>query len=284
MSETSVPESDQEKDVHTKVTEDNLDLGHLAKMAATLNIEALDSGDPLPMLWHWAAFNDPLSYSDLGADGYIDTSTIVPDTKGQALMWAGARVDIVHPLLAGKPAQRKTTIGPVVTKQGRNGKLTFVTISSEYSQDFVVCLKEEQDFVLMESVPTMVPQTRQAPEAQWSEEITPDPIILFRYSAVTFNSHRIHYDLDYAQQEGHSGLVVHGPLIATLMCKAFRKANHDKEVTSFSCRALKPLISPNPFVVEGSVIDAQEDGYGTVKLWAAQNGNIAHEAEIKFKV
>lgn len=118
-----------------------------------------------------------------------------------------------------------------------------------------------------------------SPRSQWSQTIEPSTVMLFRYSAVTFNGHRIHYDLDYVtREEGYPGLVVHGPLIATSMLQACADANPGREIETLRYRGLRPLIAPRPFVVAGTLL---EDGTGT--LWAEQDGTLAHQAEITFK-
>lgn len=215
-------------------------------------------------------------------------------------MWAGGRVEFIHPFLVGSPATRKSTIQSIVEKEGRSGKLLFVTVAHEYAQDFVVCLREEQDIVYRQPGPVRINPTESAPEAEWSQAIEPTPTMLFRYSAVTFNGHRIHYDHPYAtQEEGYPGLVVHGPLIATLMCREFVRTHHDKVPLSLSYRGLSPLIAPAPFTVGGRLLDEplnasptdQEEANakptdgatGIAELWAEHNGLMAHHARLRFK-
>src|SRR5690606_31670701 len=138
---------------------------------------------------------------------------------------------------------------------------------------------EEQDLVYREPVPPKLIGDQAASEPQWSETVNPDPVMLFRYSAVTFNAHRIHYDEAYAtQNEGYPGLVVHGPLIATLMCRACVRANPGRIVRSMSYRGLRPLIVPRAFHVAGRL-----DGDAGASLWAEQNGTLAHQADLRFK-
>jgi len=177
------------------------------------------------------------------------------------------------------PGKRLSTIAAVKEKEGSTGKLLFVTVKHEYTQDGALCISEEQDIVYREPSPPKLEGSVPAPQAQWSENIEPTPVMLFRYSAVTFNGHRIHYDEPYVTQaEGYPGLVVHGPMIATLQCQAFTNAHPDKEVVSFSYRGLRPLVAPRPFQVAGML--TQDN---TAQLWAEQDGTLAHQADLRFK-
>jgi len=194
-------------------------------------------------------------------------------------MWAGGRVRFHTPLQVGKAAQRRSTILSIKEKQGRTGGLVFFTVQHDYVQDGVTCISEEQDIVYRDPAPPRLGGTIEAPEHHWTSTIEPSTIMLFRYSAVTFNGHRIHYDLDYVtKEEGYPGLVVHGPLIATNILHACIDANPNREVATFDYRGLRPLIAPKPFQVAGAL---QEDG--TAKLWAEQDGTLAHQAELTFK-
>jgi itaconyl-CoA hydratase/mesaconyl-C4 CoA hydratase len=166
----------------------------------------------------------------------------------------------------------------VVEKTGRTGKLLFVTVAHEYFQSGLPCLSEEQDIVYREPSPPILQGSRPMPEAQWSEDIQPHPIMLFRYSAVTFNGHRIHYDAPYVREvEGYPGLVVHGPLIATFMLRALQHADPDRAIASMSFRGMRPLIAPRTFQVAG-----RRDSPNAAQLWAGQDGTLAHWADIVF--
>lgn len=274
----------------TESCDDNIDAGHIEKMAITLDAGVPESGDVLPLLWHWGLFIKPVPYDGLGVDGHPATGGFLPPAHNRNRMWAGGRVEFLRPLLVGTPAVRKSTILAINEKQGRTGALMFVTVQHEITQDHVLCIREEQDIVYRHPTPPKLEGTVPAPEAQWSESISPSSVMLFRYSAVTFNGHRIHYDQDYVtQEEGYPGLVVHGPLIATQMCRAFKRAYPDKVVTSLSYRGLRPLIAPTPFDVAGRLLDSDtpentDDEQGRAQLWAEQNGTLAHQAEIQFKL
>jgi itaconyl-CoA hydratase / mesaconyl-C4 CoA hydratase len=258
---------------------DNVDTGHLRKMGLALDAAAPNEGEPVPLLWQWGLFIEGVPFKELGDDGHPRRGGFLPAADNRNRMWAGGRLQFLAPLRAGIRGQRESTIAAVKEKEGRTGKLLFVTVRHEYVQEGVLCISEEQDIVYREPSPPKLEGTVIAPRGQWSEVVVPDPIMLFRYSAVTFNGHRIHYDEPYAtMSEGYPGLVVHGPMIATLMCRAFTNANPDKQVVSLSYRGLRPLISPRPFKVAGALT-----GDGTAQLWAEQGGTLAHEAELKFK-
>lgn len=271
--------------------EDSVDAGHIEKMAMSLGTAVPESGDALPLLWHWGLFIKPVPYDGVGHDGHPARGGFLPPADNRNRMWAGGRVQFLNPLLVGIPAVRKSTILAVNEKQGRTGKLLFVTVHHEILQDHVLCITEEQDIVYREPSPPKLEGSLPAPQPEWSETVTPSTLMLFRYSAVTFNGHRIHYDQDYAtREEGYPGLVVHGPMIATLMCRAFTRSHPDNTVTSLSYRGLRPLIAPTPFAVAGRLSAAAQDDVetrdeqGLAELWAEQNGMLAHQAEIRFKL
>lgn len=271
----------------TESCDDNIDPGHIEKMAITLGAGIPEAGDVLPNLWHWGLFVKPVAYEGLGVDGHPVTGGFLPPAQNRNRMWAGGRVRFLNPLLVGTPATRKSTILAIKEKEGRTGSLTFVTVQHEITQDYVLCISEEQDIVYRQPTPPKLDGSIAAPEAQWSETVEPSTVMLFRYSAVTYNGHRIHYDLDYVtREEGYPGLVVHGPLIATKMSRAFAHAHPDKKVTSFSYRGLRPLIAPAPFEVAGRLVETvaenNTENEGRAELWAEQDGTLAHQAEVTF--
>lgn len=258
---------------------DNIDIGHVQKVALALDMPAPAVGEPLPLLWQWGFFNSGLPYAELGADGHPKRGGFLPPADNRNRMWAGGRVQFIEPLRAGVAATKLSTIANVVEKEGRTGKLLFVTVKHDYTQEGTLCISEEQDIVYREPSPPKLQGTMAAGQAQWSETIEPSAVMLFRYSAVTFNGHRIHYDMPYVtQQEGYPGLVVHGPLLATLMCRAFVAANPDKRPVSLSYRGLRPLIAPKPLLAAGTIQDA-----GKAALWIEQDGTLAHQAELCFQ-
>nr|WP_297401921.1 MaoC family dehydratase N-terminal domain-containing protein [uncultured Marinobacter sp.] len=258
---------------------DALDSALAARIAAMLDRPAPVVGDELAPLWHWAFFQIPVSPSDTGHDGHIAPGRFLPKSGGNTRMWAGGRVEFHKPLTIGHPAERSSIIHSVNEKDGRSGKLLFVTVRHDYHQKGELCLSEEQDIVYKAPAAPKLSLDRPVPDAQWSNRVTPSPLLLFRYSAVTFNGHRIHYDRPYAtEEEGYPDLVVHGPLIATLMVQAFVDANPGLTPVRLSYRGLRPLTLNKSFNVEGRIV-----GDGKAALWAANEDGPAHEGEIEFK-
>jgi itaconyl-CoA hydratase / mesaconyl-C4 CoA hydratase len=236
-------------------------------------------GDALADLWHWAFFQVPVSPSGIGPDGHIAPGGFLPKSDGRTRMWAGGRVNFYQPLAIGQLAERQSRIKAVNEKTGRSGKLLFVTVAHEYHQNDQLCLSEEQDIVYKAPAEPRLSLDKPTADAQWSQPVTPSPLLLFRYSAVTFNGHRIHYDHPYTtKEEGYPDLVVHGPLIATLMVQAFVDANPGLKPVHLSYRGLRPLTVNKSFRVEGRV-----DGNGQALLWATNEDGPAHEAELKFE-
>ncbi|WP_025858317.1 MaoC family dehydratase N-terminal domain-containing protein [Pseudomonas sp. CHM02] len=249
-----------------------------ARIAATLNEKPPVDGEALPLLWHWAYFQDLASTEALRTDGHAKTGDFLPDAGDRTRMWAGGRLTFVKPLVVGKRAQRSSTIQDVKEKQGRSGSLLFVTVRHEYLQEGEVALVEEQDIVYRAVTKAVVGEGDPLPDAEWSEEIDASPTMLFRYSAVTFNSHKIHYDWRYVTEvEGYPGLVVHGPLTATLVMRAFCKFAPDSVVRSFAFRGVRPLIAGDTLIVGGRVIES-----GKASVWAGNQGGVGQVGEIGF--
>jgi 3-methylfumaryl-CoA hydratase len=197
-------------------------------------------------------------------------------------MWAGGRLQFLRPLLVGEPIRRHSTIKSIQSKSGRSGELVFVTVLHEIVDAGGVAIREEQDIVYR-AVPapgSFVPQPAAAPtDEQFGRAVTPDPVLLMRYSALTFNSHRIHYDRPYAMnEEGYPGLVVHGPLIATLLMEELRRAHPEKAVRSFEFKAVSPLFDIAPFAANGKL-----EG-DTAYLWArGPQGQMAMHASAEVE-
>jgi len=214
----------------------------------------------------------------LGTDGHPARGGFLPPAQDRNRMWAGGRVQWHQPLKVGVPAERVSKVLKVEEKAGRTGALLFVTVRHEYHQAGDIVIEEEQDIVYRQPSPPKLSGSEPAPQAQWRDTVNPTSVLLFRYSAVTFNGHRIHYDHPYVTDvEGYPGLVVHGPLIATEMVAAFTRAHPRARPTHLSYRGLRPLISPTPFQVAGCLTEP-----GVAQLWAEQDGTLAHQAEMRF--
>lgn len=258
---------------------DNLDPGHVHQVALALNRSAPAPGEALPHLWLWAHFVRGQGYAELGRDGHPAQGGLLPPLGERNRMWAGGRLRFYQPLRVGTAAERQSTILKIQEKRGSTGALLFFTVQNDYVQEGRLCVSEEQDIVYRAPTPPKLEGAIEPPASQWSAEVEPSTVMLFRYSAVTFNGHRIHYDLDYVtKEEGYPGLVVHGPLIATCMLGACVAANPGREVGTFSYRGLRPLIAPKPFEVAGAMSDE-----GTARVWAEQDGSVAHQGEVTFK-
>ncbi|RJG02905.1 FAS1-like dehydratase domain-containing protein [Noviherbaspirillum sedimenti] len=242
----------------------------VAALAATLDLagDSPRSGDTLSPLWHWLYFLPISPRAEAGPDGHPRRGGFLPPVPLPRRMWAGGRLTFHQPLKVGDAISRTSRIVSVDGKQGRSGSLVFVMVRHEISNAAGLAITEEHDIVYrdMPAPDAPPPQAVAAPQdAQWRRAIHPDPVLLFRYSALTFNSHLIHYSRDYATEvEGYPGLVVHGPLIATLLLDLLRRELPDAVVSGFNFRAASPLFDTADFQVCGK---PSADGK-TVELWA----------------
>jgi 3-methylfumaryl-CoA hydratase len=254
-----------------------LDPEQANRMAVTLDREpTFRSGDPLPPAWQWLYFHDIVRASQLGEEGHPQLGVTMPPVPLPRRMWAGGQFDFAEPMRLGARVERVSTIRSITPKSGKSGPLYFVSVEHEFSSDGEHNLLEKQTIVYREMSSTAEP-TRAAPAPTDPEFATTwelDNTALFRYSALTFNGHRIHYDADYSRAvEGYPNIVIHGPLLATLLLDlAYREK---RPMRRFSYRARSPLFLPSPFTVNGS-----SNGEDTT-LWAANpSGGLAMEADI----
>ena len=246
--------------------------------------EGLAEGDPLPPLWHWLAFWDATAQSGLGPDGHAARGGFLPPVALPRRMWAGSRLRFPATLPIGAQARRRSTIESVENKRGRSGDLVFVAVGHRLESGGEVAIEEQHDIVYREAPKAPKAGAAERPPepaptaADWSREIRPDPVLLFRYSALTFNGHRIHYDRDYCREvEGYPGLVVHGPLLATLMVDLVRRARPEAAITDFQFRAKRPVFDTAAFTVAGK---AQDDG---AAVWVADaEGALAMDGRVGF--
>jgi 3-methylfumaryl-CoA hydratase len=227
--------------------------------AATLSEESqqFSAGTALPPLWHWFYFLAKAPQARLGLDGHPqrEGNSLMPPLPYPRRMFAGARLTWHRPLIIGRPGRREAVIRNLVKKSGKSGELAFVTVGYEVLQENVLCVEEEQDIVYREAGPALAaPESvplPPVPQGAWSRQVVPDTRLLFRFSALTFNAHRIHYDRPYAVgEEGYPGLVVHGPLTAILLLQLVRE-NTSRRVTAFSFRSRAPLFDLAPFRLIG---------------------------------
>lgn len=236
----------------TESAQDTIDLRPAALMQTVLPTEhSFAPGTPLPPLWNWLYFHAPPPLDQLGRDGHAKKGGFLPPVDLPRRMWAGGRFWFDGDLRIGDAVERRSTILKVAPKEGRSGKLCFVTVGHEYLREGEAVWREEHDIVYREDpepgAPKPTPQA--APEGFAAREVvTPSIVMLFRYSALTFNGHRIHYDREYARQvEGYPDLVFHGPLTATFLADFARREAQGKRLTQFSYRALSPLFDTAPF-------------------------------------
>ena len=254
---------------NTAVVEDQVAAAPARALAATLDRDAtFDSGDPLPPPWHWLYFLTMEPLSDAGPDGHPKRGGFLPPVPLPRRMWAGSRMTFLRPLRVGDAIRRESRIADVNVKEGRSGTLVFVTVRHEITRNAESLLVDEHDIVYrdLQKADTNAPVPRMAPnDHAWIREIHPTPVLLFRYSALTFNSHRIHYDFPYATGvEGYPGLVVHGPLLATLLLDLLLRHRPDARVTRFAFRAVSPLFDNAPF----NVCCRPDASGGNIALWA----------------
>jgi 3-methylfumaryl-CoA hydratase len=264
---------------------DQIDIGRAVAMAATLGLPVSPAvGDALPPLWHWMYFWSAIPASQLDADGHAQRGTFLPPVSLPRRMWAGGRLKFLAPLPVGAQAERVSRIKAVELKQGKSGPLVFVTVAHDISVQDRPVIQEEHDIVYRDAVQAAasVVNSKLAPtDAHWSREISPDPVQLFRYSALTFNGYRIHYDRTYATEvEGYPGLIVHGPLIASWLTDLVSRELPDRTIAEFSFRAIAPLFDTEPFSVHGRL---EPEGKHVV-LWAANSrGELAMQAEAQLR-
>jgi 3-methylfumaryl-CoA hydratase len=250
--------------------------GPANQLAVTLDREPdLAPGDALPPGWHWPYLQDLVRASDLGDEGHPRLGIVMPPVPLPRRMWAAGSLRFEAPLVIGTTVERATTIRSIVPKDGRSGRLCFVTVEHELRSGGELRVLEEQTIVYRDAPrPGEQPPAPPAPtDARFSAAWRLDEVALFRYSAATFNAHRIHYDADYCRDvEGYPGLVVHGPLIATLLLDL--AVREERPLGRFTYRARHPLFLPHGFTVNG-----RADG-DTTSLWAADHrGGLAMEAE-----
>lgn len=250
----------------TETLTDDITAFPLRALAATLD------GEPpreiVPPLWHWLYFLPVSPLSQAGPDGHPKRGEFLPPVPLPRRMWAGGRFTFHAPLRAGTQATRTSTIASIESKTGRSGRLVFVTVEHRIEANGTLCIEEEHDIVYRDlaQAGASAPKAVAAPaDHVWQHTLDADAVLLFRYSALTFNSHRIHYDFPYVtQEEGYPGLIVHGPLIATLLVELVRRERPDATLATFAYRAVRPTFAGHPLTVCGK---PSADGR-TIELWA----------------
>ena len=230
----------------SRLTQSTLDPWPAQALSRSLGSPAAAPADRLPLLWHWLYFLEHAAREDIGHDGHPRKGDFYPPIEQPRRMFVGGRSRTHAALRIGSPAELEETIQRCEEKQGGMGRMTLLTVAYRYSQDGVLCVEEERDFMYLPERSGESPEARteelvDIPSASWQLDVPTDPVLLFRFSALTFNGHRIHYDREYAQQqESYPDLVVHGPMTALLLADLARFET-GRELVSFGFRARAPL-------------------------------------------
>ena len=260
-----------------ETVEDTATATPYAALAATLDQPDTTRpalGTPLPPLWHWLYFLPLAAQADIGPDGHAKRGGFMPPVPLPRRMWAGSDFEFHAPLRVGDALHRTSTIIDVKEKSGRSGSLIFVRVRHEIRCNGAekVALTEHHNIVYRAAAEPgdLAPPPQPAPpQPAWQRTIVPSDVLLFRYSALTFNGHRIHYDRQYVTEvEGYPGLIVHGPLIATLLMDLLRRQQPDARVLRFEFKAVRPTFDTHAFSVHGQ---PSPDGK-TVHLWGRDHG------------
>jgi len=241
-------------------------------------------GEAAPAGVHWLIRPSWVRQSELGADGHPRRGGFVPPVPLPRRMWAGSQLAFIRPFRIGDTIIRTSEIANVTVKEGRGGTLLFVKVSHTYQGSEGVAVTEDQDVVYREAPdparPAPVPEA--APDdGPWRRVVVPDPVMLFRYSALTYNGHRIHYDQPYVTSvEGYPGLIVHGPLLATLLLDLVRREAPSAALDRFTFRAIAPAFDSAPLTVTGA---PNPNSSGAVVWIKRADGALAMRGEVAFK-
>jgi len=267
----------------TETVSDEITAAPLRGLSATLDRDdpPVARGTEVPPLWHWLYFLPQHRQSEISADGHAARGGFLPPVPLPRRMWAGGELQWHAPMRVGDAVQRQSTIESVTHKSGRTGDLVFVVVRHEIHAPQGLALTERHNIVYRaaaqpgEPVPAPTAAERDAP---WQRRLQPDDVLLFRYSALTFNGHRIHYDRRYVTGvEGYPGLVVHGPLIATLLMDLLRREMPQAQVRTLNFRAVRPTFDIHPMQVNGR---PSADGR-SVSLWAQDHeGWLTMQAQV----
>lgn len=264
-------------------SEDVIALWPVQALRATLDMDGPEpvTGDSLPPLWHWLFFLPTVAHSHLGPEGHARLGGFLPPVELPRRMFAGGRFAFHRPLRIGEQASRMGTVTLIEEKQGRSGRLVFVVVRYEITGEDGLAIVEEQDLVYREApdgTRPPAPGAEPIPDEPWSRTVDPDPVMLFRFSALTFNGHRIHYDHPYVTEvEGYPGLIVHGPLTALLLADLARREGPGP-LASFSFRARAPLFADGPFTLLG---EPGGDQTATLAAWS-HDARLAMTADAEF--
>lgn len=246
-------------------------------LRATFNERTyLSIGDVLPPLFHWLYFQDIVRHDDLKADGHQKMGIFLPPIPLPRRMWAGSSLEFIKPLLLGIKAERQSHIADITLKKGASGLLCFVTVEHHIHQSGALCLIDKHQIVYREA--NNAPMPLWETEGQGAYHV--DAMMLFRYSALTFNTHRIHYDHDYVRTvENYPSVVVHGPLMATMAMRHAQLARPDQTVSAFAFKVLSPVFENEPF----DIVDTHQGEISQLSLTKA-SGVEALKAQVTWRV
>ena len=252
-------------------------------LAATLDLEqapGLAAGELLPG-WHWIYFLDAPASGLVGADGRSVPGGFLPDTGLPRRMWGGGELIFHRPLKLGDQATSEACLESVEEKHGRSGRFVVLKVHYALADGDGLAVEERRDIVMREAAShAEIPARREPPGAAvWQRDLTPSHMLLFRFSALTFNSHRIHYDADYVRDvEGYPDLLVHGPLLALLLLGHLADSCPGVTIRRFRYRAVAPLFVERPLTLCG-----RPTGEGEAELWVAgEDGGLAMQADATF--
>lgn len=258
---------------------------HADALSATLNRDdpPLKEGDTIPQGWHVIYFHEIVKLCETGSDGHPKRGEFLPPIDLPRRMWAGTKATYHKPIYVGEWIKKTTTIEAVTPKVGKTGDLVFLKLKHEIEGNNGIAVTEIQDVVYREEAKTSLTYDilPSAPfPAVWSRDVEPTPVLLFRFSALTMNSHRIHYDRKYVMEvENYPGLLVHGPLTQILLMDLFRHRLSNKLLKDISVRAVSPLYDTHVFKIQGC---ADNDGK-SANLWALNhNDKLAMTLEASF--
>ena len=240
----------------TEIREEKLSVEPPRALADLFDLEdRFEEGDALPPMWYWLYFLPRAPQAEIGTDGHPMLGKFLPDTGLPRRMFAGATSTFERPLRVGSTATKRSTIKSIEEKSGqRSGRMVFVVVEHEISDSEGLCVTESQTIVYRgestQAPGASVPEVQPLPSLLHQSKVTPDPVMLFRFSALTYNAHRIHYDRQYATEiEGYADLVVHGPLTALLLINHFRRRYGNKTIQSFTFRGTSPFFVSRPMTL-----------------------------------
>ncbi|MFZ1828166.1 MAG: MaoC family dehydratase N-terminal domain-containing protein [Candidatus Competibacteraceae bacterium] len=268
----------------TEVVRDRIYPTPVKALALTLNDSNLEIGEGahLPEIWHWLYFLPMVARSEIGSDGHPKRGGFLPPIALERRMWASGQLTFHRDLMIGDQITKTSEILKISEKEGKAGKMVFVTVKHSIRSERGVAVEEEQNIVYlpMPKAYTSAPPNPAPENLEWKHAYPTDPVLLFRFSALTFNAHRIHYDINYATQiEKYPGLVVHGPLQALLLLESARNRNPDKKPACYEFKAVRPLFDFDQLQIGGQVrTDRGHDLYAI-----NTDGNITMQAAVSWR-